>query len=287
MAPFPNFAVTSIVQFEKNTYMKQLFLSVCLIFALTTLQGQTSFQPDPVVDLNFSMGFPVGEFGNTAEDIGFGLDMGMYFPLSPRANWLKMGPQFMFLSTGSNTQRQTQFIDITLGGQVINTIQVPMRIVSGNSVLGGHMVFRAQAPLNGYVEPYLQGMAGFRRLATTIRIFDDSPNGFFNPDPNGLITRSTPLSSWVFSYGGGGGMQIRLSKYAFLNLGANLLFGGEADYYTKNDIKNFQFVFNGGNYNPNNPNLNEDNIDLVGQPTRSKTAIIQANLGLTMMIRPK
>lgn len=267
--------------------MKQIFLSFCLILTLAPLQGQTSFQPDPVFELNFSTGFPIGELGNTAKDIGIGGDMGLYFPLSSRANWLKMGPQLMFLSTGSNTERQTQRIDVILGGQVINTIQVPMRIVSGNSILGGHMVFRAQAPLNGYIEPYLQGMAGFRRLATTIRIFDDSPNGFFNPDPNGLISSSTPLSSWIFSYGGGGGMQIRLSKYAFVNLGANLLLGGEAEYYTKDDIKNFQFVFNGGSYNPNNPNLNEDNIDLIGQPTKSKTAIVQANLGLTLMFKPK
>jgi len=262
-----------------------------LLLLLGMLNGawaQSSFQAYPILDINFAMGFPVGEFGKTTNDAGFGADFGVYFPVSKRANWIKVGPQFMVLGTGSNTQRETQQIEISLGGQVIDVIELPLRIVTSNSLIGGHAVLRANAPINNpYFEPYLQGMIGFRRLATTVRIYDESDEGYFDPNEDGEISNTTPIEDWVFSYGGGGGVQIRLGKFIFLNLGALFLLGGEAEYYTKEDIRNFQFNFVGNNYTPSNPNLNVDDFDLDATPSKSKTPMVQGNVGITILFSPE
>lgn len=270
--------------------MKRFFAFALFVSLTAAASAQRySFQPYPVLDINFAMGFPTGEFGAATNDVGFGIDMGVYFPVAKQANWIKVGPQFMFLGTGSNTQYETQTLEISLGGQVIDVIQLPMRIVTSNSVIGGHAVVRANAPTGTYVEPYMQGLIGFRRLATTVRIYDESNEGFFDPDEDGEITNSTPLEDWVFSYGVGGGAQIKLNKSIFLNLGVNFLLGGEAEYYTKEDIRNFDisFVGDGNTYNPSNPNLDSDDIQLSAEPTRSKTPIIQSNIGVTILISPE
>jgi hypothetical protein len=259
-----------------------------LLGMLNGVWAQSSFQTYPILDINFAMGFPVGDFGKTTNDAGFGADFGVYFPVSKRANWIKVGPQFMVLGTGSSTQRETQQIEISLGGQVIDVIELPLRIVTSNTLIGGHAVLRANAPINNpYLEPYLQGMIGFRRLATTVRIFDESDEGYFDPNEDGEISNSTPIEDWVFSYGGGGGVQIRLNKFIFLNLSALFLLGGEAEYYTKEDIKNFQFNFVGNNYTSGSPDLDPDDFKLDAIPSKSKTPIVQGNVGITILFSPE
>lgn len=280
-------AFFSYLKFKRT--MKKHFTFLLFLSIIATASAQrSSFQQYPVLDLNFAMGFPVGEFAEATNDAGFGVDLGLYFPVSQQANWFKVGAQFMGLITGSNTQRKTENLEVSIGGQVIDVIELPLRIVTSNSLIGGHGVVRTHLPTGVNLEPYAQGLIGFRRLATTVRIYDESDEGFFNPDDDeDLITKSTPLESWVFSYGFGGGVQIKLGRTIFLNLGANFLFGGEAEYYTKKDIDQFAIDFVGNNYNPSNPNLDPEDIQLNIEPTRSKTSIIQGNVGITLMFEPQ
>lgn len=256
-----------------------------LLFALcsTSLSAQ-SFQTGPVFDLNFGLGLPTGEFSESTNDVGFGLNLGLYFPISRRVPALKVGPDFSFLWTAWDTERINERIEVTLNGQVIDVIDLPLRIETTNTIIGGNAVFRANAPISPYVEPYVQGLIGFRRFATTVRVYDESTEGFFDTDENGEITRSTPLQDWVFSYGAGAGLQIKLNRQIFLHLGANYLLGGEAEYYTKEDVKNFRFNFVGNttNFDPNN--LDKNDIQLDARPSRSRTNMVQANIGVTVLI---
>ncbi len=263
--------------------MKQLLLLLAFFLAVQTARSQNSMQPDPIFDLNVALGFPVAEYQESG-DFGIGFDLGLYFPISKRVPSLKVGPQFMMLFTGSNTERINEQIEVTLNGQIIDVINLPLRIETNNTTIGGGAVFRANAPVSKYVEPYVQGLIGFRRFATTIRIYDESDEGFFHPDEDGEITHSTPLQDWVFSYGAGAGLQIRLTDNVFLNMSANYLFGGEADYYTKRDIKNFQFNFVGNTTNFDPDNLNSDDLELDARPSRSKTPMIQGNIGVTVLL---
>lgn len=263
--------------------MKQTFVLLAILLAAQTVRSQNTFQNAPVLDVNLGLGFPLDEY-NESGDFGIGFDIGLYFPVSKRVPSLKVGPDFMMLFTGSNTQRLNERIDVTLNGQVIDVINLPLRFETTNTIIGGHAVLRANAPISGSIEPYVQGLIGFRRFATTIRIYDESNENFFDTDENGEITHSTPLEDWVFSYGAGAGMQIKLNHNVFLHLGANYLFGGEAEYYTKADIKNFEFRFTGnsGNVDPNN--LNRDDFQFDAQPSRSRTPMIQGNIGVTILL---
>lgn len=257
-----------------------LLLPLCGLLAFSA-NAQNTFQPDPVLDINLALGFPVAEYSETG-DFGIGFDVGLYFPIAKKVPSLKVGPQFMMLFTGQNTERINERIEVTLNGQVIDVIDLPLRIVTNNTIIGGGAVFRANAPVSGAVEPYVQGLIGFRRIATTVRVYDESDEGFFDTDEDGEITHSTPLQDWVFSYGAGAGMQIKLGSNVFLHLGANYLFGGEAEYYTRDDIKRFEFRFSGNNFDPGD--VNGDDFELDSEPSRSRVPMIQGNVGVTILL---
>ncbi|MCC6411878.1 MAG: hypothetical protein IT270_09470 [Saprospiraceae bacterium] len=269
----------------------KLLLLLTVLGTSLSVQSQTvnqsSFQPRPVIDLNFAMGFPTGTFAEATDDIGFGVDIGMYFPVSKQSNWIKPGGSFTFLGTGSSTQNQIQTLEITINGQVIDVIEIPMRIVTSNSIIGGHAVLRGQAPVSPWIEPYMQAMVGFRVFSTDLKIYDDSFEQYFDTEEDGIIYNDNLQNSWVFSFGGGAGVQIKLKGDFFLNLGANFLYGTEAEYYTKEDIRNFDYTFTGNAYSPGNPDINRDDLTVTGATTRSKTSSIQTNIGVTMMIKSK
>ncbi|MCC7504243.1 MAG: hypothetical protein IT259_03030 [Saprospiraceae bacterium] len=263
----------------KNTF---LALILCLTGFGATAQVNT-FQNGPVLDFNLALGFPAGEYSDATNDFGLGLNAALLFPVSKKVPILKAGVDFTALWTAWDTERIREQIEVTLNGQVIDIIDLPMRVQTTNTILGGGAVLRVNAPVSSRIEPYVQGLVGFRRFATTIRVYDESDEGFFDTDENGLITTSTPLQDWIFSYGAGAGFQIKLNRQVFLHLGANYLLGGEADYYTKEDVKNFQFNFAGsGSATPGG--LDPDDLDLDSRPSRSRTNMIQANIGVTVLI---
>lgn len=138
---------------------------------------------------------------------------------------------------------------------------------------------------DGFLKPYVQGLIGTKRIATDISVYDESENGWFDDD-DGKITSSTALEDWVFSYGGGLGFHIKIGRKTFLNLGANYIIGGNADYYTTDDIKNFDITYSGdgSNYNPNDPNLDGDDINLNTEPTNSETSFLLLQIGLNFIL---
>ena len=267
--------------------MKQVLLTLIFGLSLITLSAQEESNTRARFDLNFAMGFPVGDYAESSHDIGFGADLGFYFPISKSAPWFQIGPQFLLMATGTNSQDIDQRIEISVGNQVIDVIDIPMRVETVNSIIGGHLLFRAEvgSSNSGFV-PYLQGMVGVRRIGTDISIYDDSSHGFFDNDDDDKITSSTALEDWIFSYGGGAGFHIKLGGRTFLNIGANYLLGGKAKYYTDDDIDMFDvnFVGDGSNYNPLDPKLDGDDIEVTATPTESVTNMVQLNIGLNFIL---
>lgn len=267
--------------------MKQIYLLLSFAFFVSSIQAQEMSPTRPRMELNFAMGFPTGDYAESSHDIGFGGDLGFYFPINKNTPWFQIGPQFMFLATGKNNQDISQRLEVKLGEQVIDVIDLDMRVQTLNSIAGGHLVFRGEigSSENSFI-PYIQGMLGVRRVATDITIFDESDRSFFDEDDD-VINSSTALEDWIFSYGGGAGFHIRLGTGIFMNIGAYYLFGGEAEYYTDDDIDNFELNFVGSNYNPQNPKLDGDDIELNSDPTNSTTNLVQLNIGFNFVIPKK
>jgi hypothetical protein len=267
--------------------MRLIIVFLAMTLLSLDLKAQETMPYQPRFEINFAMGFPTAGYAESTHDIGIGLDAGFYFPIKSLP-WLQLGPQFFYLSTGRNEQIIDQQLEITLGDQVIDRIDIPMRVETANSIIGGHLVVRVEGgSTEGILKPYLQGMVGVRRIATDISIYDESDRGWFtDDDDDDKITSSTALEDWVFSFGAGAGLCIRLGSRAFLNLGANYLVGGKADYYTDDDIDNFEINFSGdgSNYDPNDPMIDDDDININSDPTNSETSIIQINLGLSFII---
>jgi hypothetical protein len=269
----------------KLVFMTKYLIPVFFFILGTDLTAQEYDYTGPSLDLNFALGLPFGDFAESTNDVGLGLDAGIYFPVSKKASWLKLGPQFMILATGSDSEFIQEEIEISVGGQVIDVLELPMRIQTTNTIIGGHLVARMElAPPGGIFKPYIQGMLGFRRFATSVVVYDESDEDYFEDEEDNVISRTTPLEDWVFSYGAGAGFQFRVARGVFVNMGTNLLVGGQADYYTSDDIEQFDFNFigDGRNHSPADPKLEGRDIDITGQPSRSATTMLQFNLGVTL-----
>jgi len=126
---------------------------------------------------------------------------------------------------------------------------VTIRMQTTNAYIAGDFMLRLK-PLQGPVQPYLDGLIGFNNLSTTTQVEDE--NDWFD-DEDEEIASTTNMSDSAFSYGLGGGVLILIIKPknpeeefrgnvkivkkslgVFLDFGVRYLIGGEAHYLNVN-----------------------------------------------------
>jgi hypothetical protein len=181
---------------------------------------------------NFMVGSPQGEFSDNVENTGFGVDGfgGVLIPNSP----FMVGADFGFLIYGNETRKEP----------FSTTIQdVTVNVETSNNIVLGHLFLRLQAPV-GAIRPYMDGLVGFNYLFTRTSIKNENGVGE-------EIASSTNFDDTAFSYGAGGGLQIRVydgtvkrqkegKKDAlsgvFLDFKVRYLVGGEAEYLKEGSI---------------------------------------------------
>lgn len=177
--------------------------------------------------LRFTPGFPLGEFGDTLDRTGLGGDLG--FAYRWPGSIVSTGVSFGFLIMGSESR------DEPLSPTIPDLM---VRVTTTNAVLLGHLFVRLQ-PREGFIRPYVEGLAGFHYLATTTSISDT--------DDWGDTLSSTNLDDWALSLGLGGGVKIGLLKVRSegspetkmgldLDLGVRWLKGGRADYLREGSV---------------------------------------------------
>jgi hypothetical protein len=108
-----------------------------------------------------------------------------------------------------------------------------VKVQTNNNITLTHLLLRAQ-PRTGKVRPYGDALVGFKYLYTNTTILNDS---------NGEELASTKnLSDLVFSYGFGGGVQVRLGRVGrsgdiALDGNVRYLRGARADYLKEGSIR--------------------------------------------------
>jgi len=211
---------------KRTVYFFSLLLSFSL-FGSTLANAQEYSIGQFQGSLNFSLGFPQGEFKENVDAIGFGFnfDAGYVFPRMPIVLGLTGGAA----TYGSRSFRvpfnahiQTVFVEMT----------------TSNNIAFGHAFLRFQ-PQNGGFRPYFEGLLGFNYLWTESEVKDER---YSDRD----IAGSVNLSDIAFSYGGGGGLMVRVYQgetekpghgiEVFVDFKLRYLYGGEAKYFTKNSI---------------------------------------------------
>lgn len=174
------------------------------------------------------LGIPQSQFRRNVDGVGGGL-VG-YLTYAPEQEPLSIGLQVTFINYGSQDTK-----DIIYGP----TVPVFGKVTTTNNILSFHLAGRLQ-PNNGSLRPYLEGLLGWNHLFTRTAVTDE--------ETNESIQSNTDLNDNAFSYGGGGGMLIRLSgpdeenpdnlaNGWFLSFGARYMFGGKARYLKEGSIR--------------------------------------------------
>ncbi|OJJ20127.1 hypothetical protein BKI52_16785 [marine bacterium AO1-C] len=267
--------------------MKKSILTLCFIglfaFVTSTSQAQIHF------GVNLSGGFPLNEFQVENPNTGFGVNLNAFFPFAPKVP-VYIGFDFGFQGMGSRTVQKTVNIDIAVGTS--NTrIPINFDIATSNNMINGHAVLKAKLPLP-LVQPYAEGLIGFKHFYTRTSIKDvTSPvsTNLANAlreefQRNSEIAGQTLQQSTALSYGFGGGFHIMFGGGQFgMTLGARYLLGGQASYYTREDIQDFDVQVttnNGTNNNEQGATLGNNNRG----PRTSRTDMILAHLGIVISL---
>jgi hypothetical protein len=275
--------------------MKQSFylsaIAICISGMLSAQQftKQSIQKPNTYkanyFDVSVTMGIPMDEFSNTTTSLPFGLTFNYLHQPSTRSPIL-FGGGLTYLSAGSKTIKQTLSADIKVGNTVIDQLNIPLEFRVGNSILNGHAMMRIQAH-SETIKPYFDLLAGFNYLWTSTSLYDRSNQNYFqSKNNNNLIYSKNQQSSITWSAGAGAGIQARLGKNTYLNIGANYMLGGSVKYFDRNQVKNWDIQLNpsaaANAYTEGT--LTENDISVNAIPKRSFTNMLMANAGVTVII---
>jgi opacity protein-like surface antigen len=172
--------------------------------------------------IDFSTVIPRGEFKQNISNNGYGV--GGQFLVRLGRSPVSVGADLGYVNYGSERQRLP--ISRTLP-------DVTVDVRTNNEILLTHFLVRAQAR-TGRVQPYADGLVGFKYLVTRTTISDR-----FSDE---VIASTKNLSDATFSYGFGGGVQIHLADVGrrgevFLDSKVRYLRGSNADYLRKGSIR--------------------------------------------------
>lgn len=207
-------------------------------------------QPRLQMAVDFSVGFPQGEFADNVMNTGYGMDFQVCYRMGQSP--VSIGGSLGFLTYGKET-REEPFSD--------TVPDLLLTVDTTNNILLGDVLVRYQpGPSTRAVRPYIEGVIGFNYLwtQTSIRNSDDDIS-------------STNYNDTALSVGPGGGVFLRLHQGAFvgaepaysidLNVGVRYLFGGEARYLKEGSII-------------------RDNGSVLYVPSKSNTNLLLTDFGI-------
>jgi hypothetical protein len=233
------------------------------------------------LSLNLNMGLPMQEFKNSTSSLPFGGNFNYYYQPSENVP-LMIGFDMGYLGAGNKTINRTLTADISVGGVVIDQLNIPLEFRINNNILNGHVNFRFLAPTE-IVKPYVDGIAGFNYLWTATELYDRSNERYFTTDEDNRIYRKSQLQDFTYSIGMGGGILFQVGATTFVNLGAHYAFGGNAEYYDRDQIQTWDIQISSSalTQNQQSGSLDQDDIAVNAIPKKSKTDMLLLELGLT------
>jgi len=219
-----------------------------LIAFLTLLSFNKSFAQ--AGGLNIMLGFPMGEFKEEIDRLGYGLS-GHFLFLAPTVNRpFGIGLNVGYLNYGQETRREPFSLTIP---------DVTVDVERSNNLVNFHVLFQLGFG-SGSVRPFVEGLFGGSYIFTETTIRSRGAEE---------VASSNNFDDFAWSYGAGDGLLILLSSgeegedfgSIFLDLKARYLFGSEAEY-----LKEGSVIVSGGN--------------VTYQVTKSKTDLLTVHVGV-------
>lgn len=198
----------------------------CTLFALLlcNLLGAQEEQPLYYTQLNayFQVAVPIEGFQSEIEQAGPGLGGVLLFQLG-RGRPMFAGIDFAWSNFDSESVEYTT-------NQ--NGFDEDFRLRTRTNLLQGHGLLRFKPFTGFFVQPYVDGLLGFKRLyarTTFVQLFDN--------DEEELIEADIDQADSALSLGAGGGFQIRVSwqPTILIDLRCTYLMGGNATFLVKRD----------------------------------------------------
>ncbi len=247
---------------------------LCCMFCLTGY-GQT------ILGISGQVGVPINDFRDNTDAVGGGIRGNLLFAVAPKIP-VYFGLDLGYMIYGSSRQDINENLEVRAGNAVVGNIPINLSVKTNNNLLNGYALLRFKAPLP-IVQPYIDGAVGFNYLYTRTKVTDETRDRLFSdPDGSRVISAQTQSNSFVFSYGGGGGVMIKLASNLKLDLRVLYLLGGEAEYFDSEQTQNWTVTFTGsGTFNPQDTSAEDieiSNDDAI--PKQSATDLISVNLGI-------
>ncbi len=221
--------------------------SILLVFLLVIISFSCFAQS---AGLNFTLGFPMGEFKNNVSRTGFGVS-GEFLLLTPTVqNPFSIGLNLGFINYGSESRREPFSSTIP---------DVTVDVDRSNNIVNFHILFQLAFP-TGVIRPYAEGLFGGSYIFTETSIKSKGVDE---------VASSTNFDDFAWSYGAGGGFLIQVFSSddpeekvssVFIDLKARYLYGSEAEYLKEGSvlIENGKVIYN---------------------TSKSKTDLLTANIG--------
>lgn len=201
--------------------MKTRFVLLFTVFVL--LASSKSFAQ--AGGLNITLGFPMGDFKEELDRMGFGLS-GHFLFLAPTANRpFGIGLNVGYLNYGQETRREPFSLTIP---------DVTVDVERSNNLVNFHVLFQLGFG-SGAVRPFVEGLFGGSYIFTETTIRSRGTEE---------VASSNNFDDFAWNYGAGGGLLILLSTgdegddfgSLFLDLKARYLFGSEAEYLKEGSV---------------------------------------------------
>ena len=254
--------------------MRKAILLIALITLLSNVHAQKL-----ILDPSFVVGIPMGDFRKNTDATGFGLGTAIMY--QPATMPVAFGLDANFQVYGSNTQEEVLTANITMGNVLIDQIHIPLKITTENTIFNLNAIIRVMPDFK-YVRPFIDGLIGFRSIATTTKIYDETVDHQYAKDESGLIVSKKQIGDFAFSYGGALGVMVDVGKKDLLSiqLKGSYTLGGNADYFDGSDTKNWKVEFTGSNPQE----IEGDDLTYSVIPRHSTTDMLTIHLGVAFRI---
>jgi hypothetical protein len=220
-------------------------LIVTLCFGCLTSSRAQQIQ----IGIDFTAVIPRGGFEDNINNNGYGV--GGRFLVGLGRSPLFLGVDAGIVNYGSETHDEPLSPTIP---------EVELEVQTDNNIALTHLLLRAQ-PRSGAIRPYADGLIGFKYLFTRTTVRDD----FGDQE----IASTTNLSDLTFSYGFGGGLQIRL---AGLGRAGQLMLDGKVRYLRGSEAR---YLREGS--------IRRENGRVVFDVQSSRTDVVAAQVGITFL----
>ena len=252
--------------------MKKLLLATLVLFT-------SFFSIAQIGSLGFSVGVPRNDFRENTDANGFGFDLSIAFPFQKGVP-IYAGIDFNYMVYGRNQQDEDLVAEIRSSqGTLLGQLDIPLRIVNTNSLFGTHAFVRAVAPLSN-IQPYIEGLVGFRYISTNTKILDRSNDRRFSDEDDDVIVRKTILDDFVFSYGFGGGLMFKVSSNFFIDLRADYFRGERAQFFDGTDTEAWSVEFTGSEAAYDPANIQQGDLDFSTEARESTTDLLVIKFGV-------